>query len=278
MTSTIGTALKLTLFGESHGKWVGATLDGMPPGVRISMEEVHRLMDLRRPFARIGTPRKEEDIPEITSGVVTDEKGMTVTSGAPITLVLPNTDVDSSKYEQFKLIPRPGHADYTAWMKYGKWRDHRGGGMFSGRLTAAIVSAGALARQALQTRGIEVVGQTVEAGGVEGPASDYENPDAAGIQKLRHAVFDSKVRCPDPEASQRMEQAIVKAREEFDSVGGVVGCAAFGLPAGLGEPFFDTVEGELAKFMFAIPAIKGVEFGAGFRAARMRGRDHNAPL
>jgi chorismate synthase len=277
MGSTIGTALKLTIFGESHGKWVGATLDGMPPGVRISMEEIHRLMDLRRPFAKIGTPRKEEDVPEITSGVV-DADGATVTSGAPITLVVPNSDVDSSKYEQFKLIPRPGHADYTAWMKYGKWRDHRGGGMFSGRLTAAMVAAGAIARQALSSKGIEVVAHTLSIGGVEAPPIVYESLDQIGIQSLRHAVFDSKVRCPDRSASERMEQTIIKAREELDSVGGIVGCAAFGLPAGLGEPFFDTVEGEIAKLMFSIPAVKGVDFGAGFRAAEMRGSAHNDPF
>jgi chorismate synthase len=209
---------------------------------------------------------------------VVEHDGVTVTSGAPITLVLPNSDVDSSKYEQFKLIPRPGHADYTAWMKYGKWRDHRGGGMFSGRLTAAMVAAGAIARQALATNGVEVVGHTLSIGGVAAPPILYEQMDPVGIQRLRKDVFGSKVRCPDAETSARMERAIIAAREDLDSVGGIVGCAAFGLPAGLGEPFFDTVEGEIAKFMFSIPAVKGVDFGAGFRAAEMRGSQHNDPF
>jgi chorismate synthase len=277
MSSTIGTALKLTVFGESHGKLVGATLDGMPPGVRITMDGVHRLMDLRRPFAKIGTPRKEDDVPEITTGVVEGDGGV-VTSGAPITILVPNADVDSSRYEQFRLIPRPGHADFTAWSRYGRWRDHRGGGMFSGRLTAAMVAAGAIARMALASKGVEVVGHTLSIGGVDAPEIDYSAFDAAGIQRLRGAVLESKVRCPDPGASARMEEAIVKAREELDSVGGIVGCAVFDLPPGLGEPFFDTVEGELAKFMFSIPAVKGVDFGAGFRAAGMRGSRHNDPF
>jgi chorismate synthase len=188
------------------------------------------------------------------------------TTGAPLCMIVWNTDADSSAYDRIKDLPRPGHADYTAFMKYGGFNDYRGGGRFSGRITAGFVMAGAVAKKLLGTVGVEVLAHTVEIGGI------VAKP--AGLPALRR-IDENLVKCADPAATAKMLKAIEQARADGDSLGGIIEGMALNVPAGLGEPVFDTLEGDLAKALFAIPAVKGVEFGAGFGAARMRGSENN---
>lgn len=271
--NTIGTIVKLTIFGESHGPVVGCVLHGIPPGVKIVQKDIDRLMDLRRPFAKIGTARAEEDRPELVSGIVDGH-----TTGAPITIIIKNVDIDSKPYEEFRDVPRPGHADYTSYLKFGERRDVRGGGMFSGRMTAPIAAAGGIAQTALRGLGVTILAHASCIGGVDAPRIEYERLGKKEIADLRKKVFESRVRCPDDKASRAMEKAILKAKAELDSVGGIVNCAIFNVPGGIGEPFFDTVEGELSKCVFAIPGVKSIEFGSGVRCASMRGSEHNDPF
>lgn len=263
--NSIGTAFRITIFGTSHGPGVGCVVDGCPPGVVISPEGMQREVDLRKPSAHIGTARAEEDRVQVQSGIVDG-----VTTGAPIQLYVRNLDKDSSKYERFRRTPRPGHADLPAMAKYGAAHDLRGGGQFSGRMTVPIVAAGAIAKALLAERGIVIAAYTQSIGGVEDPA-EYHAEEVARSSK------SNPVRAMGEDLAARMEREILDAKKEEDSVGGAVRCLASGLPMGVGEPFFDTLDGELAKMLFAIPAVKGVEFGAGFRAARMRGSEHNDP-
>jgi chorismate synthase len=265
MGNSIGRMFTITSFGESHGSCVGIVIDGCPAGLPITAEEIQSEVDRRRPETGIGTPRAETDIVEILSGVFNDK-----TTGAPICLLIQNRDVDSSEYERIRYLPRPGHADYTAWVKYGGFNDYRGGGRFSGRITATFVMAGAVARKALAQIGIEVLAHTVEIGGV---TARTVTADEIGTN-----VNKNPVRCADLEAAEKMLDAIDRARKEGNSIGGVVEGLALNVPVGLGEPVFDTVEGELAKALFAIPAVKGVEFGAGFGAARKKGSENNDPF
>jgi chorismate synthase len=261
--NTIGTSLKLTLFGASHGPCVGAVLDGCPPGLGLSLERIQSEVDLRRPSGPIGTSRAEEDKVELVSGVVDG-----TSTGGPITFIIWNKDADSSKYEKFKTVPRPGHADLTALGKYGPAHDLRGGGQFSGRMTAPLVAAGAVARFILSDFGIRIAAYSQAIGAVE-DAEEHEFSIISSIPRT------NPVRAADAKLAKGMEREILRAKKEGDSVGGVVRCQVAGLPIGVGEPFFDTVEGELAKMMFAIPAVKGFDCGAGFRAAKMRGSEHN---
>jgi chorismate synthase len=263
--NTIGTELRLTLFGTSHGPCVGAVLDGIPPGMAIDLERIQNEVDLRKPAAGIGTPRQEEDRVEVLSGILEGRS-----TGSPITLMVVNRNVDSSKYEQFKRVPRPGHADLVARSKYAECTDLRGGGQFSGRMTVALVAAGTLAKILLEERGIRVAAFVRQIGSVRDK----------GERGFADALLSrsNPVRAASPELVERMMEEVLKAGKEGDSVGGVVECIADGLPMGLGEPFFDTVEGEMAKMMFAVPGVKGIEFGAGFAAASMRGSQHNDPF
>jgi chorismate synthase len=264
--NTIGTALKMTIFGSSHGEGLGCVLDGLPPGLPVDSAMIQREMDLRRPADGIGTPRKEEDMVQILSGV----KDGKATGGA-ITLFIKNKDRDSEKYKDFRHKPRPGHADFTAVSKYGDCHDIRGGGQFSGRMTAALVAAGTLARTLLFENGIVIGGYTESVGNVIDVAP----------RTLREAMTVGRgndVRAAAEDVAMMMRQEILAAVADGDSVGGVVRCMVEGVPVGIGEPFFDTMEGELAKMLFAIPAVKGVEFGAGFRSATMRGSEHNDPF
>jgi chorismate synthase len=262
--NTIGTIVRLTIFGSSHGPAVGAVLDGLPSGVGVDMARIEEELALRRPRPPLGTPRVEEDRVDVVSGVLDGES-----TGNAITLMVRNRDVDSSKYEQFRRLPRPGHADLVALGKYGEHHDLRGGGQFSGRLTVAIVAAGTIARTWLEESDILIAGHSANIGGVEDVAMGF-----AGIRSSR----GSAVRAIDKGAERAMVDAILAARREGDSVGGIVRCMVEGLPLGVGEPFFDTLDGELAKMMFAIPGVKGVEFGSGFGCARMRGSEHNDPF
>ncbi|MGD0816783.1 MAG: chorismate synthase [Methanomassiliicoccales archaeon] len=266
MMNTIGHTFKVTLFGSSHGEAVGCVLDGVPPGLTIDIEEVQREVDLRKPSDGIGTPRKEADIVEIVSGL-RDGKA----SGTPLTIFIRNENRDSDKYKRFKNVPRPGHADMTQVSKYGQCVDIRGGGQFSGRMTAPLVAAGAIARALLSDLGIEIAAYTQSIGKVV-------DVKERSIQEIISRSRGNDVRAANEDVAETMRREILEACEDHDSVGGVVSCICDGVPVGLGEPFFDTVEGELSKIMFAIPAVKGIEFGAGFRAACMRGSEHNDPF
>ena len=261
--NTIGKSLRLTIFGSSHGEGVGCVLDGVPPGLPLTPDEIQRDVDLRRPVEGIGTPRHEEDLVQVLSGF----KDGLATGGA-VTLFIANKDRDSSKYLKFKDTPRPGHADFTAMQKYGACHDIRGGGQFSGRLTAPIVAAGAVAKKLLSEHGVTVAAYSESVGRVIDARPHT-------VQEMLAVGRRNDVRAADESIAEQMRQEIVHAREDGDSVGGTVRCVVEGLPVGVGEPFFDTMEGELAKMMFAIPAVKGIEFGAGFRVCGMRGSECN---
>ncbi|MFC2011222.1 chorismate synthase [Chloroflexota bacterium] len=266
MDNSYGKLFAITSFGESHGRCVGVTIDGCPAGLPLTEEDIQREVDKRRPGASIAATRRvEEDKVEILSGVFNGH-----TTGAPICLFIWNEDVDSSEYEKARFLPRPGHADYTAFVKYSGFNDFRGGGRFSGRITATFVMAGAVAKKLLNLIGIEVLAHTIEIGAIKTQAKE---PD-----EIRKNVEKNPLRCADLEAAKEMERLIEKARGEGNSVGGIIEGMALNMPVGLGEPVFDTLEGNLAKALFAIPAVKGVEFGSGFSAAEKRGSENNDPF
>jgi chorismate synthase len=266
MGNSLGKLFVITSFGESHGRCVGITIDGCPAGLPLNDQDIQRELDRRRPTASAGgTARAEEDKVEVLSGIFNGH-----TTGAPICLLVWNRDIDSRAYEEIRSLPRPGHADYTAFMKYGGYNDFRGGGRFSGRITATFVMAGAVARKLLQTIGVEVLAHAIEIDGIKaGPK---------GLDEIKQNVDQNPLKCADLEAAGEMMRAIDKARKEGDSLGGIIESIALNMPVGLGEPVFDTLEGELAKALFAIPAVKGVEFGSGFSAAAKRGSENNDPF
>ncbi|MCX8175767.1 MAG: chorismate synthase [Candidatus Bathyarchaeota archaeon] len=264
MTNSIGRNFILTIFGESHGKCVGVIVDGCPPGIPLSEDDIQKELDRRKPGKDFfSTGRIEEDKVEILSGVFNG-----YTTGAPLCMVLYNKDVVSDVYEEFKWKPRPGHADYPAFIKYHGFHDYRGGGIFSSRITVGFVAAGAVAKKLLRKLGIEVYAHVVEIGGVRVKRR-------ITFEEVKEKAEKSLLKCCDPEAEAEMRNTILKAREENDSVGGVIECFAINVPPGVGEPIFNSLDAELAKFLFCIPAVKGVEFGAGFDAARLRGSENN---
>ncbi len=265
MGNSLGKLFVVTSFGESHGRCVGTVIDGCPAGLPITEDDIQREVDRRKPEGMAATTRAEADEVEILSGVFNG-----TTTGAPICLLLWNRDVDSSEYEKMRFLPRPGHADYTAFAKYGGFNDFRGGGRFSGRITATFVMAGAIARKLLSLTGIEVLAHTIEIGGIKAEPKQFD--------AIRENVSKNPVRCADLKAAREMIGLIEKVREEGDSIGGSVEGIALNVPVGLGEPVFDTLEGDLAKSLFAIPAVKGVEFGAGFSVAGKRGSENNDPF
>lgn len=266
MSSEFGNYLRVSLFGQSHGRAIGVNIDGLPAGERIDLDELQAFLSRRRPGKNaLSTARSEGDVPEFLSGL---ENGMTC--GAPLCAVIYNSDQHSSDYAALADTPRPAHADYTAWVKWGGEADMRGGGHFSGRLTAPLCVAGGIAKQILARRGIHV-GAHLMSVGAEKDEPFPLHPTA----ELFRAVAQKPFPTISDAAGERMQREILAAREAQDSVGGVVECAAVGLPAGLGEPMFDGVENRLASALFGIPAVKGVEFGAGFAAARMRASAHN---
>jgi len=266
MGNSLGKIFTITSFGESHGRCVGVIVDGCPAGLPLTDDDIQSEVDRRRPGAgAASTSRSEEDKVEILSGVYDGH-----TTGAPVCLLVWNRDVDSSQYLKNRFLPRPGHADFTAFTRYGGFNDFRGGGRFSGRITAGFVMAGAIARKLLRLRGIEVLAHTMEIGGIKaGPVE---------LDKIRASIDDNTLRCADPTGAGQMLQAIEKARAEGDSLGGIIEGIALNVPAGLGEPVFGTLEGELAKALFAIPAVKGVEFGSGFSASAKHGSENNDPF
>ena len=266
MKNTFGSSVAVTLIGESHGAMIGAVLDGMAPGIPVDEEYLRHRMLLRQGPAALSTKRREPDEVRIVSGV---KDG--VTTGTPITLLIENTDTRSKDYASMAVLPRPGHADYTAVCKYHGFADERGGGHFSGRITAGLVAAGAIALMALARRGIQVGTHIASSAGIHD--RDFLDPsiDIALLESRDFGVLDTK-------AGDAMRAAIEAARAEGDSIGGVLETAVTGLPAGVGEPWFDTLEGVLAHGLFSIPAIKGVEFGDGFRLAEMKGSEANDPF
>ncbi|MEM1974720.1 MAG: chorismate synthase [Candidatus Caldarchaeum sp.] len=262
----IGERFVVASFGESHGRCVGVLIDGCPPGIELSEADVQVELDRRRPGqSLVTTTRTEEDRVEILSGVFQGR-----TTGAPILMLVWNKDVDSRPYEIIRNTPRPGHADYPAYIKYRGFNDYRGGGRFSGRITAGYVMAGAVAKKLLSKLGVEVLAYSLEIGGVRARQLSVDE-----IRKHRYA---NEVRCPDFEAAEKMKKVVLEARKQGDSVGGIVECIALNLPIGLGEPVFDSLDSDLAKALFSIPAVKGVEFGRGFEAARLRGSENNDPF
>ena len=263
-SNSLGKAFTATCFGESHGPGVGATIDGCPAGLPLTIDDVQQALDLRIPREiEVVSTRREPDVVEIFSGVFQNR-----TTGAPITLNIRNKDTKSSDYDQLKDVVRPGHADYPAKVKFGGFSDYRGGGRLSGRMTAVFVAAGAVARKLLFHYGVEVLAYAREIGGVR--LENSPSPDDA-----RNVTYQNSMRCPDPVASEKMREVVLNAKADGDSVGGVVECTALNIPVGVGEPLFDALDSELAKILFGIPAVKGVEFGAGFKSSRLRGSENN---
>lgn len=262
--NSVGRSLVMTVFGESHGELVGVILDGCPAGLPLTTEDVQIWLDRRRPgLTGVSTSRREPDRVEIKSGVFNG-----YTTGAPICMVVRNLDVDSTVYGELRSKPRPGHADYPAYVRYGGFNDYRGGGIFSGRITVSYVMAGAVARRLLSSLGIEVYAHTVQIGSVK-----LQRRPSIGELKTR--VYSNPVRCVDPEVSKRMEELIMEVKAQGDSIGGVVEGLAFNVPPGLGEPLFGSLDGDIAHLLFNIPAVRAVEFGVGFKAALMKGSEFN---
>lgn len=259
--NSFGTLLRITTWGESHGRALGVIIDGCPPRLELAAEDIQVELDRRRPGRGGGsTSRREKDRVQVLSGVFEGQ-----TTGTPISLAVYNEDVDSRPYEELREIYRPGHADFTYQAKYGI-RDHRGGGRASARETVGRVAAGAVAKKILKREGIEVLAYTVELGGIRAEILDFEE-----IEK-------NSLLCPDPEAARKMEARVEEVKSAGDSLGGIVEVLVRGCPAGLGEPVFDKLEADLAKGLMSIGAVRGVEVGAGFRAARMLGSECNDPL
>ena len=257
--------MKYTIFGESHGPAIGVTLEGVPSGIVIDMDFIRAELKRRAPGQNaMSTARKEADLPEILSGL--NERGETC--GAPLAMRIVNGDARSQDYAKLRDVPRPGHADYPAYVKFGGANDIRGGGQFSGRLTAPLCFAGALAMQLLAREGVRIRAHIAQIENVCDAPIDFAHPDLDSIQSGALAVVD-------PAAGERMREAILAAKSDCDSVGGVIECFATGLPAGLVDPMFDGVENRLARAIWGVPAVRGVEFGAGFAAASMRGSAHN---
>lgn len=263
MKNTFGNALKVTLFGESHGDAIGAVIDGLTPGIEIDYQFIDRQLNRRRSKTQVCTERVEKDDYKIISGVFEGH-----TTGTPLCIVIPNRDVNSSDYQLFGSVARPGHADYTANCKYHGYQDYRGGGHFSGRITVALVAAGAILQSALQQKGI-YIGTHIKkcADVIDRDFDDY----VADIKQLQRAQFSIL----DMDSQAKMMQKTLEIKQANDSVGGIMETAIVGLPTGVGEPWFDSLESMLSHAMFSIPAVKGVEFGAGFRCADMMGSQMN---
>lgn len=263
MKNSFGNSLIITLFGESHGEYIGAVLDGLAPGIKIDDEYIKAKLALRRPSGKISTARVEADEYRIVSGAF---KGYT--TGTPLCILIPNTNTKSRDYGEKMDIPRPSHADYAANVKYHGYEDFRGGGHFSGRVTAAIVAAAAIIQSALETKGVKIGSHITELhGAFDRSFENYESDIALVNSKAFPTLTD--------EGEERMRKEIEKAAERGDSVGGILESAIIGIPAGVGEPWFDSMESMLSHALFSIPAVKGVEFGLGFAFADAYGSEAN---
>lgn len=265
MSNQIGNRFRVLIYGQSHAPSIGAVIEGLPAGFKPDWDAVQAFMARRAPGSNaLSTARKEADLPEILSGL--NERGETC--GAPLAMRIVNGDARSQDYEKLRDVPRPGHADYPASVKFSGANDIRGGGQFSGRLTAPLCFAGALAMQLLEKEGVRIRARIAQIENVSDAPMDFARPDLDAISCGDLAVIDSA-------AGERMREAILTAKAEGDSVGGVIECYAVGVPAGLGDPMFDGVENRLSRAFFGVPAVRGVEFGAGFSACSMRGSAHN---
>jgi chorismate synthase len=262
--NSIGKEFVVTSFGESHGKCVGVVIDGCPAGVPLSEKDIQPELDRRiPPQPKIVSGRIEKDKVEILSGVFNG-----FTTGAPIAMIVANKEADSSDYEMIKDLPRPGHADYPARVRYGGFNDYRGGGRFSGRVTVALIMAGAVAKKLLNAFDVDVLAYTKAIGKVK-------MGKALSPAEIRKRRYETAVRCPDLACAEAMEKAIVNARKEGDSLGGIIECIGLNVPAGIGESLFDALDADIAKVLLAVPAVKGVEFGSGFAAAELKGSEDN---
>ena len=263
MKNSFGSSVILTLFGESHGGGIGAVLDGLAPGITVDEDFIRSQLSLRRPVGDISTPRSEPDNFVIESGVFGGK-----TTGTPICIVIPNENTRSKDYSELRSKARPGHADYAAYTKYHGFEDYRGGGHFSGRITAGIAAAGAVAISALKNKGIYIGTHIKSIAGVSDREFRNIADDIKAVSQKEFAVLDDGIK-------EKMISEITAAKADGDSVGGVLETAVIGLPAGIGEPWFGGVENVLSSVLFAVPAVKGVEFGAGFALANMRGSAAN---
>ncbi len=265
MKNTFGNNITITLFGESHGPAIGCVLDGIAPGIKVDEDYIDSLMDLRRPKGKISTSRHEADKAKILSGVFNG-----FTTGTPISIIIANANTHSGDYAGLNVIPRPGHADYTAGLKYHGFQDYRGGGHFSGRITAPIVAAGAIILSALNNKGI-YIGTHISSLG------DIKDRDFVNYLSDIEGLYDKDFPTLDEETADKMRSCIEAAAAEGDSVGGILKTAVIGVPGGIGEPWFDSVESMLSHALFSIPAVKGVQFGKGFDLANMKGSEANDP-
>ena len=270
MSSTYGERIKISVFGESHGNGIGVVVDGLPAGVKIDMDKVLVQMARRAPGKdRTATPRLEKDFPNVLSGMLDD-----TLTGAPLCAVIENTNARSGDYSNLLSCPRPGHSDYAAFVKYNGANDIKGGGHFSGRITAPIVFAGAVCRQLLEQKGIKIAAHIASIGSVEDERFNPVEIEDELIERLNLSSFA----LIDGSTEEKMRDEVEKARTSLDSVGGTIECAVTGIGAGFGNPMFDGVEGVIAKAVFGVPAIKGIEFGKGFELSKMRGSQSNDPF
>ena len=264
--NSIGRRLVLTSIGESHGKCIGTVLDGCPAGLDLTEKDIQKMLDLRKPGqSLVSTQRKEDDKVEIISGTFRGS-----TTGAPITMIIWNKDQKSTDYEKLRTDMRPGHSDYPAYVKYKKYNDHRGGGRFSGRLTATHVMGGAIARKLIKEQlGVETNSYTCQIGKMR--VEEEVN------KKMLKTIYSNVVRCPSKTTAKKMERAILTARKNGDSLGGIIESVSTNIPAGLGEPIFGSLESDISRAIFSIPAVKGVEFGSGFAGSEKFGSENNDP-
>ena len=267
--NTLGTKFKITSFGESHGNLIGIIIDGVPSGLALDLDFIQKELERRKPGqSKLTTSRSEPDIPEILSGLFNKK-----TTGAPVCLIIRNTDVDSSKYEKLKDILRPSQVDYTSLKKFGEFTDYRGSGRFSGRITAGFVMAGAIAKQILMRYDITVFAYTKNIGNIV----DEDIYQIDNLQNFIDIRENSLVRALNNDKASLMEKLIEEVKSQKDSIGGLIKCIINNFPEGVGGPIFNSLESNISKAIFSIPAIKGIEFGAGFRAATMKGSEHNDP-
>lgn len=265
MASTFGERIRISIFGQSHGEKIGCVVDGLPAGEAVDLMELERFMARRAPGQRGTTPRRETDTPHIVSGLLNGR-----TCGAPLCVLIDNADTHSKDYDALRDVPRPGHADYPAAVKWRGFQDSRGGGHFSARLTAPLCAAGGIVLQLLRARGVRVGAHLLAAGGLRDTPFDPMATDDRTLDGLQTG-FPTL----DKETGERMLALAEELRREGDSVGGVVECAALHLPVGTGEPMFEGLENRIARAVFAIPAVKGIEFGEGFASAALRGSENN---
>lgn len=264
MSCNFGEKIKITIFGQSHSDAIGVVVDGLPAGKKLDMDKIYDFMARRAPGKnKFSTQRKEADLPEILSGVVDG-----TTCGAPLCAVIRNGDTRSKDYENLRTVPRPAHADFTAFFKHNGFNDVRGGGNFSGRMTAPLCFAGAVCMQFLEDKGIKIGAHIEKIAGISDKRYDSVNVDFADTDKKEFPVLDDA-------QGEKMREKIEEARKNADSVGGVIECAITGLPVGLGEPMFDGVENVISHAVFAVPAVKGIEFGSGFEGADLLGSENN---